>query len=248
MMVEKIESFGITDIGPVRTNNEDVWSQILSIPFFVLTDGMGGHQAGEVAAKVAVIKLCQQIDALFATQSEFTIPTLEAELKRSIEEMSAFVYELSEENEDLKGMGTTVCTLLLHRGSAVYGHVGDSRIYRFRKGILSQLTHDHSLRSQLLAKGKLDDTAAQAFPLKNVITRAIGTSPKVEAEVGSCPVEAEDIYFLCSDGLTDVVSHKELEKIIIKTPNVAEACHLLVETAKKNGGTDNITVVMIKVL
>lgn len=246
MMLDQIESFGFSDIGLVRTNNEDVWSQILSIPFFVLADGMGGHQAGEVAAKVAVIKLCEQMDMLFEGSPLFSIKELSGLLKEAIKNTNTFVYEMAQENEDLRGMGTTLCCCLLYKQTLIYGHVGDSRIYRFRNA-LNQLTIDHSLRSELIAKGKLDQAKAKTFPLKNVITRAIGTSAQVEPEVAFCPVEAGDIYFLCSDGLTDSVSDKEIETILQKTPNVQKACTKLIETAKKNGGTDNITVVMLKI-
>jgi protein phosphatase len=247
MIANHIDSFGISDIGLVRANNEDVWSQILSIPFFVLADGMGGHQAGEVAAKVAVIKLCQQIDAAFMEQTLYEPKELCATVRESIKNANAFVYELAGQNEDLKGMGTTLCCMILHQNNVIYGHVGDSRVYLLRD-TLHPLTVDHSLRSQLIAKGQLDQASAQTFPLKNVITKAIGTTPYVEPDVGFCKAEQGDIFLLCSDGLSDCVSDKQIEKIIKTALNVQEASHQLIETAKKNGGTDNITVVMMKIL
>lgn len=233
-----IESYGISDIGLVRPNNEDEWA-VVDARFFALADGMGGHKAGEVAAKIAIITLCQAINH----KNKSSIPEEIEHLKKAIANANSCVNDLAKENEDLKGMGTTLCCLLLHEDTLIYAHVGDSRIYRFRKE-LAQLTQDHSLRYELIAKGQLDED--QAFPFKNVITRAVGTASAVTPEVGTTTIQEGDIYFLCSDGLSDYVKNREITDILERSKTVKEACHSLVDAAKANGGNDNITVVMIK--
>jgi protein phosphatase len=129
----------------------------------------------------------------------------------------------------------------------IHAHVGDSRIYCFRKA-LSRLSEDHSLRQELLSMGDLDEEDAAAFPFKNVITRAIGTNPSLEPDIAAIPVQPGDIYFLCSDGLTDYVSDEEIEAILKKSSSIKEASIELVDAAKNAGGNDNITLVMIKIL
>lgn len=234
----KLESYGISDIGLVRSNNEDEWAEV-DARFFALADGMGGHKAGEVAAKVTIINLCQAINKL----KHLSIPEEIEFLKKAIISANGYVNDLSKENDELRGMGTTLCCFLLHEDTLIYAHIGDSRIYRFRKG-LTQLTQDHSLRYELIAKGQLEE--GQPFPFKNIITRALGTTSSVTPDIGTTTIEKDDIYFLCSDGLSDYVKNTEISDILERSNTVKEACTSLVEAAKSKGGNDNITVVMIK--
>lgn len=244
----KLKSYGISDIGLVRQNNEDVWSSIPEYNFFALADGMGGHKAGEVAAKEAIVKLCESLSQKLSLSSGKSTPSqISNYLNQAIKEANAWVFNMASQNEDLQGMGTTLCCFLLHEQTLVYAHVGDSRIYRFREGVLKQLTIDHSLRSELIATGQLDEGTASLFPYKNVITRAIGTSTHVEPDMDTCLVEPGDIYFLCSDGLTDYVTINEMHAILSHAKTIKEASETFVDAAKEKGGNDNITVVMIKV-
>ena len=225
----KIEAYGHSDQGPVRPNNEDVWLSLPTERFFALADGMGGHQAGEVAAKETLNHLTLSIQ----DKKRPKTPCLEfiSFLKKAIQSANTHVFEMSLLHEKFKGMGTTLCLLYLHEDGVIYAHVGDSRIYRYRRGELKQLTQDHALAS----------------PLKNVITRAIGTSKKVLPEIASATAKAGDIFFMCSDGLTDFVSEKEIENILFHSTSLKKIVKKLIEKAKEKGSNDNITILMIKV-
>jgi protein phosphatase len=243
------ESYGISDIGLVRKNNEDVWtSQELPYPFFVLADGMGGHKAGEIAAKVAVDELCKKLKELLSDVEESLSPEeISLGLQAAILSANEHVFKLSVEQPECAGMGTTLSCFLIYQDTLLFGHVGDSRIYRFRKGTLKQISHDHSLRQELLLKGSLDITQAASYPYKNVITRAIGTHATVEPDIGILTIMPGDIYFLCSDGLSDTTSEGEIRSLIAKAETIKEASDSLIATAKAHGGHDNITVVMVEI-
>lgn len=247
LMSMEVESYGISDIGLSRANNEDVWAELPDIRLYVLADGMGGHQAGEVAAKEAVLELCDIVDALFTQTPKPSTEKVSQVLKQAFVDANHWVRSLAQQHPELAGMGSTLCCFCVLKQALVYAHVGDSRIYRFR-GVLTQLTEDHSLRQELLSTGELDKEEAAAFPFKNVITRAIGTSSQIEPHVATTSVQLGDIYFLCSDGLTDYVSDDEIEAILKKNSSIKEASIELVETAKNGGGNDNITILMVKIV
>lgn len=226
-----VESYGISDIGLSRANNEDVFAELPDCQFYVLADGMGGHRAGEVASKEAVLQLCDAIDILFSEEKKPTPEETISGLKSGIAESNHWVYTLSRNHPELSGMGTTLCCFILLDNLLIYAHVGDSRIYRLRKK-LERLTDDHSFRNP--------------HTFKSVLSKAIGTTPSVEPDVATANVQDGDYYFLCSDGLTDYVSDMNIEKILQKAPNIKEACLELVEAAKTAGGNDNITILMVR--
>ncbi|MBX7065987.1 MAG: protein phosphatase 2C domain-containing protein [Parachlamydiales bacterium] len=235
----KLSVFGLSDIGVSRPNNEDVWIAIPEIGFFALADGMGGHQAGEVAAKEAIDHLSNSVK-----QIESCDPLSRMlELKSAIEKANGWVYQLSKEEETLHGMGTTLCCLIWAEDAVIYAHVGDSRIYRFRNRKLELLTQDHSLFAKWLKAGKQSHTP---FPYKNVITRAIGTAPKANPEVAICRHEEGDLYFLCTDGLTDVLTLDDIEKILHESATLEIASKTLIDKAKFKGSSDNITILMVQ--
>lgn len=243
-----LTSFGLSDVGLVRSNNEDVWSFLKESGFFALADGMGGHNAGEVAAKEAVRFVCSSIEELFvSTEKQWNIFDLCSFTKLSIENANSWVHHLGKKKKEYKGMGTTLCTLLFHERSLIYGHVGDSRIYRYRQGELNQLTVDHSLKNELIAKGEFHQSPSKPFLYKNVLTRAIGTHGDVEAEIHIAPVSPDDLYLMCSDGLTDCVTDKEISLVLKETTDPKEITTTLIDLAKKNGGNDNITIVSVQV-
>ncbi len=237
-----MESYSISDIGYVRSNNEDAWAELPAYKFFVLADGMGGHQAGEVASKEAVERLGSQIEELYQKAP----PKAAAELRAAIERVNREIYQLSLKNRRYAGMGTTLVCLLVCGESLIYAHVGDSRIYRFRDKCLTKLTQDHSLREELLGKGKLKAESTPVGAFKNIITRAIGTHADVQPEIESTQLMDGDIYFLCSDGLTDELSTDEMSSILLKAKTIKEASDSLVSAAKAKGGNDNITIVMVQ--
>lgn len=244
-MLPLIESFGISDIGTTRANNEDVWAELPDDHFYVLADGMGGHLAGEVAAKESVLHLCDALERFLRAHPHPSIPAAKAELLKGFVEANKWIRSLSGKHPELSGMGTTLCSILVLGKELIYGHIGDSRIYRFRNKI-ERLTKDHSRREELLAKGDLNEKTAADSANKNRLTRALGISSIIEPEIHQTTIQPGDIYFLCSDGLHDALSDRQIETIIRQTPSIKEAAIELVEAAKNAGGTDNITILMLK--
>lgn len=246
VMLYQISVHCISDIGLIRHNNEDYWKSLKDEQFFVLADGMGGHQAGEVASKSAVENLCQLFQEHYFSLCQVDINQAKQSLKEMIREVNGAVYRLGKENPHLRGMGTTLCIIFLHPAGVIYGHVGDSRIYRLRQGKLEQITQDHSLLRELIELGQLSEQQAEDFLYKNIITKAIGTEPSVEPALADTPVEEGDLFMMCSDGLSDLVSLADMQEIISRNTE-EKAARLLVENAKAHGGYDNITVFLLKV-
>ncbi|CAF23444.1 Stp1/IreP family PP2C-type Ser/Thr phosphatase [Candidatus Protochlamydia amoebophila] len=244
-MFYKTLVYGISDVGLVRQNNEDSWGQILEDHFFVLADGMGGHRAGEVASKEAVSQLCAKFKEKFSRCSKDIKSSFEM-IKESIQEVNYNIYKMGREQEILRGMGTTLCCVCLHSEGVIFGHVGDSRIYRLRDNNLKQITQDHSLLRELIELGQLSEHQACEFAYKNIITKAIGTGPFVEPSLKIDSIEVGDVILMCTDGLSDLLSIQDIQQILSDTPD-DEVTKKLVKVAKSRGGHDNITVVVIKV-
>ncbi|HSX13329.1 MAG TPA: protein phosphatase 2C domain-containing protein [Chlamydiales bacterium] len=238
----KFISHGKTDIGCIRTNNEDVWVALPHLGFFAIADGMGGHNAGEVAAQKTIDFLISKISEI----KEYDIMEVIIELRYLIEKANQHIHILGSSFPEYQGMGTTLCCLLWTHSAIVYAHVGDSRIYRFRDNKLSLLTQDHSLLAKWLSTGKLAETCATPFPYKHVITRSIGGSGKANPEIAVATYQEGDLFFLCSDGLTDAMTLEEMEEILIQEKNLENAASLFIEKAKIKGGSDNMTIVMVK--
>ena len=241
----KLSSCGLSDIGCIRENNEDVLSMLKEQGFFALADGMGGHKAGEVAAREAVRFVCASIEELFiSSEKNWNIFELSSFNRLCIENANSWVHHLGQKKKDYQGMGTTLCTLLFHERSLIYGHVGDSRIYRFRDNVLQQLTVDHSLHNQMIAQGQCSKKSSNTY--RNVLTRAIGTQNDIEAEIHIAPVIPNDIYLMCTDGLHDQVSDEEIVHIIKTSPDLKAASTTLIQKSNEEGGQDNVTVLMVK--
>lgn len=240
-----VECFGSSDIGLSRLNNEDVFAYLPDENFFALADGMGGHNAGEVAAQTTVDDLCRYVQE--AAHASHTPQQWKAFLSDAIFDANLHVFQMSEQNVEHKGMGTTLCIALVANSQLIIGHVGDSRIYRFRKGRLTRLTQDHSLKGELIASGKLDEESAKNYCKKNIITRAIGTQMTVNPEIKILDVESEDTYLLCSDGLTDPLRDDKIAELLESASNLEEANEKLILAAKEAGGSDNITVLCFKI-
>lgn len=233
----RLESYGISDIGLVRPNNEDV---LLSMPryrFFALADGMGGHNAGEVAAKETINHLGISIKNLIHPQKKAKIPTKELiyHLRSAIDQVNAKIFSLGSQKHTLKGMGTTLCCLYLYEDSVIYAHVGDSRIYRYRNRELKQLTQDHSLKHSVSRANK------------HVITRAIGTCTKVEPEIACVTLQSGDVFFLCTDGLSDFVPLPEIEYLLQQKSSLKKKARDMINKAKEKGSSDNITTLFVKI-
>lgn len=241
----KIESFGKSDIGLIRNNNEDVFRELPKEKFFILADGMGGHNAGEIAASRAVEYMCSAIQNLFLNPPDsLELEELQSHVGSVIEKTNLWVHHLGVSNPSCYGMGTTLCSILFFKEFIIYSHVGDSRIYRFRQGKLSPLTSDHTVIHK--NDTTIENRNGVSFSRK-VLAKAIGTSIFVSPEVGADKAEVGDIYLLCSDGLTDLVSDSLIETLLKNYTDLTQVGNHLIETAKESGGHDNITLLLIRI-
>ena len=236
MALRVVEHEGLSDVGRQREANED--SYVVASPVFVVADGMGGAQAGEVASRTAAEVFEEPHDDGGTPEEQLTRLTREANRR---------IYDLSQRDSSRRGMGTTLTAAMLTDGGLSVGHVGDSRAYRLRGDELMQLTHDHSLVAELVRSGQLTAEAAEHHPQKSIITRALGPEPDVEVDAHTHAVRDGDVYLLCSDGLTGMISDDEVAAILRGSQTLREAAEALVRAANQSGGRDNITVVLFRV-
>jgi protein phosphatase len=235
-MLQVAEQYSGTDTGRQRRANED--ALLARAPLFVVADGMGGAQAGEVASHLAVESFRRGL------------PDADGDPERSltarIHEANARIYELSRSNAEHAGMGTTLTALYVGEDDVSLAHVGDSRAYCLREGKLLRLTDDHSLVDELIRQGKLTPAEAQEHPQRSVITRALGPEPTVEVDTSTHHARAEDVYLVCSDGLTTMVPETEVGAILSRGGPLRENGEALLEAANEAGGRDNITVILFR--
>jgi serine/threonine protein phosphatase PrpC len=230
-----VEQVGRSDVGRQRSVNED--SLVLAPPFFAVADGMGGAKAGEVASAMAA--------EAFEGESDSGEPA-EAQLSRILREANRRIYELAVSDDSHRGMGTTVTAAKVTGDEVSLGHVGDSRAYRLRDGDLEQLTRDHSLVAELERSGQITPEAAEHHPQRSIITRALGPEPDVQVDTYTLAGRDGDLFLICSDGLTSMISDDELVSILRSADSLEDAAESLVRAANQSGGKDNITVVMFR--
>lgn len=242
----KLQSFGHSDVGLVRRNNEDVFLQLPHYGFYLLADGMGGHNAGEVAAQETIVFLSTCIDKLFKQEESLSLTQLTSYLEQFVHFSNQRIYQLGLEHFAFKGMGTTLSAILFHRDSVICTHVGDSRIYRIRNQSLEQLSQDHTLKNKLIEQGLLEKAIKDGIRYKNVLTKAVGAYKKLSPDIQVYPAKEEDLYLLCSDGLSDYVTDEEILGIIISSFSLKDLTFNLINKAKSKGGCDNITVLVAK--
>ena len=235
MALSIVEQAGRTDVGRQRTANED--SLVVSPPLFAVADGMGGAKAGEVASAVAV----QAVESA----GESAEP-VEAQLAGIVRDANRRIYDLAVADESRRGMGTTLTLAKVHGDEVSLAHVGDSRAYRMRDGELSQLTHDHSLVAELERSGQITAEAAEHHPQRSIITRALGPEPDVEVDTYTLAGRDGDLFLICSDGLTSMISDDEVESILRSADSLEQAADALVRAANQSGGKDNITVILFR--
>jgi PPM family protein phosphatase len=235
-MLRAAETTCKTDTGRQRRDNED--SALARAPVFVVADGMGGAQAGEVASRIA-------IEAFERGLPDSGTP--EERLAVRVREANHQIYERSRADRGRAGMGTTLTAAYLDRSHVAIAHVGDSRAYLFRDGTLQRLTQDHSLVDELVRRGKLTEEQAAEHPQRSIITRALGPEPDVEVDTWSYPARAGDIVLLCSDGLTSMISEERIAEILVAHHDLEAAADELIREANEAGGRDNITVVLFRV-
>ena len=222
-----------SDTGRQRTANED--SYFASAPLFVVADGMGGAQAGEVASRIAA-------ESFEEAERTGTEPA-EAFLRRVAEAANQRIHGLAQHDATRSGMGTTLTAALVHDGDVAFAHVGDSRAYLWRDGELRMLTTDHSLVEELRRQGKLTEEQAEDHPQRSIITRALGPEAAVDVDTFTRQARPDDVFLLCSDGLTTMVKDSRIAELIAETEHLDALVRALVEEANQAGGRDNITVV-----
>jgi PPM family protein phosphatase len=248
-----ITAHGVTHPGRVRSINEDTFLCDLEQGLFVVGDGMGGHHAGEVASKLAVEAvrtfLVRTRDGDEVTWPYGIDPALSFDANRvmtAIKLANRRVFKASETREDYTGMGTTVVVGLASEGRFVFSSVGDSRIYSFANGALTQLTQDDSWVTMLLGKGTLNPNAMSSHPMKHVLTNVIGARDQVECRVYERPLETEELFLLSSDGLHGSLDILAIESIMRTSTSPEVLSQALVEQALERGGSDNITALVVR--
>ncbi len=238
--------YGVTDVGRNREHNEDAIAWDMRTGLALLADGMGGHNAGEVASALAV-------DSVRTSLAEVVTPEIVASgivnfsdaLRDAVGFANQEIHEQSHERPECAGMGTTMAVALFINHDVILAHVGDSRVYRFRGNELVQITSDHSLVQEMIDNGYLSEEEAQVSTSRNLITRALGIAEEVEIDICEESTQIGDIYLLCSDGLTDMVSDQEILAVLHQnSDDVESAAQLLVDLANEKGGTDNISVIL----
>jgi protein phosphatase len=234
----RIEDQGFrTDTGRQRSANED--SYFVRAPVFVVADGMGGAQAGEVASKAA------------AEAFDRDLPDAPPEqiVRETIEAANSHIHELARADSSRAGMGTTITAAIVDAQSeeVCIGHVGDSRAYRLRDGTLERLTRDHSLVEEMRRKGQITDAQAEDHPQRSIITRALGPEPKVDVDVQTVPASPGDVFLLCSDGLTTMIDERRIARTLSGSESMDAAVRTLVDEANRAGGRDNITALAFRV-
>ncbi|RIX49926.1 Stp1/IreP family PP2C-type Ser/Thr phosphatase [Paenibacillus nanensis] len=238
-----------SNIGRVRQINEDQsWVGQLSngVTLAIVADGMGGHQAGDVASQLAVDAFRNALERN-ASKPELTEQEGKMLIRQAISEANETIYAMAAGDERYHNMGTTIVAALLRAGNVIIGHVGDSRAYKLTKNSIDLLTMDHSLVNELVKSGQLTEEEAANHPRRNVLTRAVGTDPHVEIDVQAVEWSPEDVLLLCSDGLTNMVSEQQMLEVVANGEEELESkADHLIQLALEAGGDDNITVVLLQ--
>ena len=249
----KLQFAGLTDPGRVRDHNEDhvFWDDALGL--VIVADGMGGYNAGEVASEIAVTTVAgwvrERLPGIVGEPEDpFTgLAAATALLEAAIQEANAVIHHAAETQPQCAGMGTTIVACLFHEDRVSIAHVGDSRLYRVRAGLLEQVTTDHSLLAELVARGFYTPEEARLSMNKNLVTRALGVEETVEVSLAEEPVLAGDTLLLCSDGLSDMVEDADIGLTISNFgANLQAVAEQLVQHANQNGGRDNISAVLVQ--
>jgi len=236
-MLRVADKYAASDTGQQRRGNEDAF--FVQAPLFVVADGMGGAQAGEVASGLAV-------DAFREGLPDDGDPT-EVRLARLVQLANEEIHRRSRADADQAGMGTTLTAAYVDVDGVAIAHVGDSRAYRWHDGRLERLTDDHSLVEELIRQGRLSEAEAEEHPQRSIITRALGPEPVVEVDTRTSPARDGDLFLLCSDGLTGMIGEQGVAEVLAQGGSLRDMVRRLIDAANRAGGRDNITVVLFRV-
>ncbi len=254
-LTDVIEVVRITDVGLVRERNEDMVASDMSIGFVALADGMGGYKSGEVASEIAVLTIVSDLkESLLGFEpelmdSESSLKASQQLMKESVDRANRSIYEIANHYPECAGMGTTVVLGLFSDNKLISAHVGDSRVYRFRNEVFTQITEDHSYVQEQLNEGLITKEQAYNSENRNLVTRALGIEPEVDLDMHAYDVEVGDVYLFCSDGLTDFVDDEEIRLTLSALhANLTFAANRLVNLANSKGGQDNISIIIVKIL
>lgn len=239
-----MKTASLSDKGNRRQLNQDVvYSSELPVGnlpnLFIIADGMGGHKAGDFASRFAVDTICREVEHSAGRSPEEI-------LQSAINVANTGIFELSNENRDLEGMGTTVVAAVVYGDCLKVGNVGDSRLYIVNGKNIRQITTDHSLVEEMIRIGGLDRESARTHPNKNIITRAVGVTSAVAADFYEVRLQEGDIILLCSDGLSNMLEDEEIRMIVNAQRDIMEKAEALVRAANQNGGRDNISLILIE--
>lgn len=250
---EVLDIVRLTDVGLLRDHNEDAIASDVTAGFVILADGMGGYKAGEVASEMAVLSIAAELkEAMLAFQpNQQSVAPLSRQPEAqfiidAVKNANAVIYQASQTHPQCAGMGTTLVVGLFTNNKLLVGHIGDSRMYRLRNQMLTQITEDHSLLQEQIRAGLITPEQARFSVNRNLVTRALGIDEEVELELNQHDVEVGDVYLLCSDGLSDLIDD-DIIQATLNAFDLADAAEALVELANDNGGKDNISVILAKV-
>jgi serine/threonine protein phosphatase PrpC len=252
--VVEIVSGGVTDVGRVRTNNEDSFRILEPLNLFILSDGMGGEAHGEVASALAVETIAdycaQPKEDSGVTLAGVAPDNWSADTKRlqnAVSQANFRIYDSAQKNPEQRGMGATLTAAWVNGSKLSVAHVGDSRAYLLRNGALQQLTSDHSLVAEQVRRGILTPQQAEESEMQSVLLRALGAHPEVQVDVDETELFPHDVLLLCSDGLTRMVTEPEIAGTLQAETNPVSAAQKLVDLANERGGLDNVTVIVARV-
>ena len=237
----------ITDIGRARSNNEDAVAIVQALQVAMVADGMGGYNAGEVASALAVQTITEQLTDRLSSASTCSLDIRQV-MQASVQQANQAIFQAALDNPSCRGMGTTLVLAVFRHDLLVLGHIGDSRCYRLRQGVLQQITRDHSWLQEQIDAGTLRPSDAERSPMRNVLTRALGVEPSVQVEINEFSVLPGDLFLLCSDGLTDRLDAEALTGLTAAALPLAAKAHSMVDRANALGGRDNISVVLVQAL
>ena len=232
----------VSDRGCKRPANEDAFGYSVEHGMYLVCDGMGGAAAGEVASSLAVEEMLRLLGGGAGEENE----SLLQRVQKAVAATNEAIYSRSRRNPRLSGMGTTMVALMTEGSRVLVINIGDSRVYRLRNHRLEQLTQDHSLVDEQVREGRLTPAEALRSPLRNVITRALGTQSAVTPDIYALDAESGDLFLLCSDGLTRELADAEIQSLLSADLPLDKRCARLVEAAKKSGGNDNITCLLVQ--